>query len=307
MRNLSNEELIEKLTASVKLERKTTAEILELIREVERRRLYLALGHTSLFAYLTKSLGYSAASAQRRIESARLLDKIPSLKTEISDGKLNLMQTSLLAQGLRNVEKPVEPVDIVEKIKGQDLQKTQVILARELDQPIQTFEKKRLQKDESLRLEITLSKEEQKIFEHLRDLISHVHPGLGWKDLFLLAAKDSIAKRDLVAKKPRRAVTSKMEAAVSHQRGNVGDGLGPIDTRMRRARIPTVTKREIYKRDQVCQWRDTRTGEKCGSTFQLQIDHIKSVCFGGGNESENLQLLCAAHNRWKFKLETHRT
>lgn len=274
----------------MKLERKTTAEILKLILEVERRRLYLENGHTSLFAYLTKTLGYSAASAQRRIESARLLDKIPSLKTEISEGKLNLMQTSLLAQGLRNVEKPVDPVDIVEKIKGQDLQKTQVILARELDQPIQTFEKKRIQKDESLRLEITLTKEDRQIFAHLRSLLSHIEPGIGWKDLFVLAAKDSIAKRDLLAKKPRRAVTSKMEAALSHQR---------------RAPIPVSTKRAIIKRDQSCQWRDARTGEKCGSTFQLQIDHIKSVCIGGGNETENLQLLCAAHNRWKYKLETH--
>lgn len=46
MQNLSNKELIEKLTASVQLERKTTAEILELILEVERRRLYLEYGHT---------------------------------------------------------------------------------------------------------------------------------------------------------------------------------------------------------------------------------------------------------------------
>jgi hypothetical protein len=139
MRNLSNTELIEKLSAAVKLERRTTAEILELIREIERRRLYLEQGHTSLFAYLSKGLGYSPPSAQRRIESARLLEKIPHLKTEISEGNLNLMQTSLLAQGLRNVEKSVNAVDIVEKIKGQNVYKTQIILAQELDQPIQAF------------------------------------------------------------------------------------------------------------------------------------------------------------------------
>jgi hypothetical protein len=106
-----------------------------------------------------------------------------------------------------------------------------------------------------------------------------------------------------------------MEAAVSHQFENVGDGLGmnngtaasrQIDTRMRRTRFPTVTKREIFMRDQRCQWQDARTGEKCSSTFQLQIDHIKSVCIGGGNKSENLQLLCAAHNRWKYALETQK-
>lgn len=215
------------------------------------------------------------------------------------------MQTSLLAQGLRNVEKPVDPVDIVEKIKGKDVFKTQVILAQELNQPIQTFEKRRMQKDESLCLEITLTKEEQRIFEHLRDLVSHVHPGIGWKDLFLLAAKDSIAKRDLVAKKPRRAVTSKMEVVPNHIRGmkTPGQGVAARGDRPTRAPVPASIKRDIIKRDQCCQWRDARTGEKCESTFQLQVDHIKSVCIGGGNEAENLQLLCAAHNRWKYRQE----
>ena len=288
MKTLSNAELILKLSTAVKLERRTTAEILELIREVDQRRLYLELGHTSLFAYLTKGLGYSAASAQRRIESARLMAQVPQIKSEISEGNLCLMQTSLLAQSLKNVEKSVDPVEIVEKIKGQDVSRTQAILAREFDQPIMQFEKRRMQQDESLRLEITLSKEEQKLFARLRDLVSHIKPSLGWKELFVLAAEDAIAKRDVTAKQPRHRVTAKMEVAISQKRPTV----------------PMSIRRATIQRDQCCQWRDPKTGQKCGSTFQLQIDHIKSVWQGGGSEPENLQVLCAAHNRWKFRKET---
>ena len=48
-------------------------------------------------------------------------------------------------------------------------------------------------------------------------------------------------------------------------------------------------KKEVFKRD----------GNKCvfcGSTRRLEIDHIKPVLLGGGNEIENLQVLCKSCN-----------
>lgn len=45
-----------------------------------------------------------------------------------------------------------------------------------------------------------------------------------------------------------------------------------------------------------------RDGEKCGyceSTHRLQVDHITPVSCGGGNEIDNLQLLCSRCNMAK--------
>src|SRR5690606_1326090 len=70
-----------------------------------------------------------------------------------------------------------------------------------------------------------------------------------------------------------------------------------------RKHIPVATKRAVYQRDKCCQWRNPRTGRVCGSKFQLQIDHIRPIWAEGENNPENLQLLCATHNRMKYKIE----
>jgi len=77
-------------------ERSITQEILEHIAEVDRRKLHLKMSYPSLFDYLTREIGYSAASAQRRIDAARLMQKIPEVSEQIKTGSINLSQISKL-------------------------------------------------------------------------------------------------------------------------------------------------------------------------------------------------------------------
>jgi len=51
-----------------------------------------------------------------------------------------------------------------------------------------------------------------------------------------------------------------------------------------------------------CDFRDEKTGKRCGSTFFTQVDHIVPYSQGGATIPENLQLLCGAHNRLKWAL-----
>ena len=62
--------------------------------------------------------------------------------------------------------------------------------------------------------------------------------------------------------------------------------------RGRREPIPREVRRAVFERD----------GGKCaecGSTFDLQYDHVIPVALGGASTVENLQLLCAECNRQK--------
>ncbi len=72
-RTLSDENLLSQIRCLAAEERKLTTQVLELLREVERRRLFAGLGFSSLFEYAVKELGYSEASVSRRINSMRLL------------------------------------------------------------------------------------------------------------------------------------------------------------------------------------------------------------------------------------------
>jgi 5-methylcytosine-specific restriction endonuclease McrA len=64
------------------------------------------------------------------------------------------------------------------------------------------------------------------------------------------------------------------------------------DDRPRRASTPREMRRTVFDRD------GGRCVE-CGSSFDLQYDHIIPVVLGGATSVENLQLLCADCNREK--------
>ena len=47
----------------------------------------------------------------------------------------------------------------------------------------------------------------------------------------------------------------------------------------------------------------SKDGTRCSSKFLLQIDHIRPYAKGGGNEADNLRLLCYHHNRLEAEKE----
>ncbi|MNY28437.1 hypothetical protein D3C86_1624110 [compost metagenome] len=67
--------------------------------------------------------------------------------------------------------------------------------------------------------------------------------------------------------------------------------------------ITPLTRRLILQRDKCCQYRDPKTEKICGSLRNPQVDHKTSRWAGGTNEYENLQQLCANHNRLKYRNE----
>ena len=66
----------------------------------------------------------------------------------------------------------------------------------------------------------------------------------------------------------------------------------------------THIRKFVMNRDRCCQFKDPRTGEICGSTRFLQVDHLQPVWAGGTNDIGNLQVLCAQHNQFKYMQES---
>lgn len=64
------------------------------------------------------------------------------------------------------------------------------------------------------------------------------------------------------------------------------------DRVVHRPRIPTAVKREVFERDEgTCQY--------CGTTEDIEYDHIVPFSLGGHDDPNNLQLLCGPCNRRK--------
>src|ERR1700691_4081605 len=87
---LSNIELLNLAKEKSKDDRALTLVVINIIREVENRRLHLELGYRSLFEHVTKELGYDESAANRRITAARLTRQIPAIEDKLAEGKLTL-------------------------------------------------------------------------------------------------------------------------------------------------------------------------------------------------------------------------
>jgi hypothetical protein len=106
----------------------------------------------------------------------------------------------------------------------------------------------------------------------LRAALSHSHPGASAGELIEAAldlALEQLAKRRGLVKKPRREPPpSKPE------------------------HVPAHVRRAVWKRDGgKCQW-PLESGGICGSTHQVELDHVRPRALGGPSTIENTRCAC---------------
>src|SRR4051794_2455754 len=97
---LSDAELLAALATAASSERIAVARLIELLAEVDVRRLYLGEGCSSLFIYCTQVLHLSEHAAYNRIEAARLSRKHPRAVALLREGSVTLTALCLLAPHL---------------------------------------------------------------------------------------------------------------------------------------------------------------------------------------------------------------
>lgn len=266
---IGNHELLIRLEKLSRTERKITHLILWHILEVENRKLFADRGFSSCFEYLTKGLGYSEGSANRRLQSASLLRQVPEIGQKIEAGSLNITQLSQVQRCIRlqkNSGKTITPEkaqEILSVVENKNTYETQKVLAQEFNLPLQSSEKLIPQKDNSTKLEIIFTEEQLKELELAKSMLSHACPKGTWSEVISYLAKSH-------NKKPKSTARNYM---------------------------PVNIRRELFdKANHVCEYVDSVTHRKCSSKYQLQIDHLVPVSKGGSNQAANLRILCRAHN-----------
>lgn len=100
LRSLTDRQLVAALTTLAAFERAAIARLVAALAEFDRRRLFLPLGYTSLFAYCTNRLGLSQDEAFYRIEAARIARRFPVLLGYLEHGALTLTTARLLGPHL---------------------------------------------------------------------------------------------------------------------------------------------------------------------------------------------------------------
>jgi 5-methylcytosine-specific restriction endonuclease McrA len=255
----------ESLVAAVARERECTAEVLRLLREVERQKLYLARGYSSLFAYCTGFLRYSEPEAQIRISAMRL----PGAIARIEQGKLSMSVAAQVQSAVRREAlDPARTKELLNELSGASKREAEKKLAALFPQEAKPEKTKPISED-LLEIRMTVSREEAEIIERLLDRKSHTNFERSKAKLFVELATAALQKLE----------GKQGEVTLPH-----GPGKGRY--------IPASTRRYVWKRDQgECQF------PGCRSRHGLQLDHVIEYAKGGTHAPENLRLYCGVHNR----------
>jgi hypothetical protein len=98
--HLADGVLLGELNTLIARGRGTTAEMLLYLAEVDRRRLYVPAGYSSMYVYCLAVLGFSEGSACQRLRAARAARHFPVILEMVADGRLHLSGAALLARYL---------------------------------------------------------------------------------------------------------------------------------------------------------------------------------------------------------------
>ncbi|HAZ11158.1 MAG: hypothetical protein A2X86_08695 [Bdellovibrionales bacterium GWA2_49_15] len=260
LKNLKNEVLVQNTKNLIKEENRILSKVLEHLLEIEARKLYLELGYGSIFLFAVKVLGYSEASAQRRIEAMRFIKKTPEAQPMVERGQLNLSNLSLLERVSKEAQATHE-----QNVAALNLIQEETISAAEAETKLRGYfkleSKKRVVKIE--------------MDEDTYQLWVKTKAKLG-------EPKDASAIKKLCESQERKEQTKVRQSPTARTAGVV----------LRRELLKEAEHR--------CQYVSQINGKRCDNQHFLQCDHIVPHFLGGGTTRQNMRVLCPQHNRMVY-------
>jgi hypothetical protein len=322
VKGLSDDDLLRGLLAIRGRERLAVAQVVAHLAEVEARGLHLRTGSPSLFDYCVRRLAMSEGEAFRRITAARLARRFPTILGQLACGDIHLCALC----ELRDFLTPGNHLELLSEASGKTKRQVVELLARRAPKPdahstVRKLPPPRLVSSEVLattqetqtlppsvpllpprlskpvveplredryRLQLNASAMLKHKLELARDLMSHSNPTGD------LAAVVERALEVLIDKiqRERLAQTSAPRASTKAQPGS--------------RHIPNSTRRQVVERDGLQCTYVAPDGERCTSRRFLQFSpfgdraarhHEHAWARGGPSTTDNIRLLCAAHNR----------
>ena len=319
---LPDPELIAEVSRLAASERQATSRLVSALAEFDARRLYLGQGCSSMFTYCTRVLHLAEHAAFNRIEAARAARRFPAILMMLADGGLHLSAVRLLAPHLtdgnhlevlreashkskREVEELVarlrprpEVSSSVRKLPTPHVSfkadpematfqvdvgsQTTIASAAAITTVSRPAERPKIEPlaPERYKVQFTVSRETHDKLRETQDLLRHRLPGGDPAAIFdraLTLLLDHLKKQKLAAANRSRSTPS---------------------TTTRSRHVPAAIRRIVWTRD-AGRCRFEGPAGRCGETGRLEFHHVVPYACGGPTVASNLELRCAAHNRYE--------
>ena len=290
------------------------ADFLVALSDFDRQRLWVELGHASVFYYLHRDLKLSKGAAHYRKVAAQLIQKFPEVVAPFREGKLCISSVVELArvitpensaevlprffylskQEAKAVAVEICPAAVVPRREVVTKVVAEVVTELPRAAPFHPGETppppppapapaEQRASFEPLtpklqRLHMTVSRQFIDKLDAARKGQGHAQPGAS-------AEKILEAALDLLL-----AQQAKRRAEVKRPQKNPRPAKNP-------GHVTAAVKRAVWSRDEgKCTW-PLDSGGICGSTTRLEIDHVVPRARGGPSTVDNCRLICAVHNQ----------
>ena len=149
---------------------------------------------------------------------------------------------------------------------------------------------------ERARVSMTVSRRLLDKLAAARDALSHSHPSASEETILELGLDLLIErhrKRRGIGAKPRKATRTPKAPAPTPEKAAT---TAPPSPTGRSRHVPAHVWREVWERDGGrCAW-PLENGGSCGSTHQLELDHVGGFALGAATTAEECRIACKFHN-----------
>jgi len=286
------------------------ADFLVALADFDRQRLWVQLGHASVFYYLHRDLKLSKGAAHYRKVAARLIQEFPEVVAPFREGKLCITTVVELARVItpENSEEVLPRFFYLSKQEAKavavEICPAAVVPRREVVTKVVT----ELPRAAPFHLDETpphtqpapAPTEQLTSFEPLTPNLQRLHMTVSKQFLDKLEA----ARKGQGHAQPGASAENVIEAALdlllaqqARRRGEVKKPQQNPRPAKNPGHVTAAVKRAVWSRDEgMCQWAVV-SGGICGSTLRLEIDHVVPRGRGGASTVDGCRLLCSAHNQ----------
>jgi 5-methylcytosine-specific restriction endonuclease McrA len=328
-------DLATRLSELLRREHHAMADFLVALADFDRRRLWVDLGHASLFSFLHRELGLSKGAAHYRKVAAELVQRFPQVVEPLREGQLCITTIVELAK-VMTVENAVEVLPrffhrskseamaIAAEIRPDEAPPRRAVVtaaraaasallapppsAAEASAPSNPTStptaSSRVQPAEQVDAKVPdaaprapISRERATVLPLTADL----------RRLSVTVSKRLLDKLDaaraaLSHSHPGASVEDILEVGLDLVLERHAKRRGLVKTPRKTPRpakpnhVPAHVKAAVWKRDGgKCQW-PLESGGICGSTLRVELDHVRAKALGGKATVDDMRCLCKPHN-----------
>lgn len=315
LNHLDDQMLMNTLGQLLGRDHRLTAELLAHLAEVDARKLYLQEACASMYVYCTAILRMSEGAAYRRIEAARTARAYPVLFDRVAAGEVNLTTITLLTpyltddncaeligaavhKGKRDIQQMLAErfpkPDVAASVRKLPQPRTAATSSNASAAPlfaapaVASISAARPRRPvveplapQRYKIEFTASQQTHDKLRAAQDLLRHQVPNGDVATVIDQAL-------GLLVDELMRKRFAKSKGHVRKKRSS------PANKRSRH--IPSAIKREVVERDGLRCSFVAPSGRHCPERGMLELHHVDPFGKGGPNTSDNIQIVCRAHN-----------